>query len=345
MAETTVVPAGWLRHRAFDLWFIVAIAALAIGAGALVTHKPGLFGLILVLDLWLLGYHHVIATFTRLCFDRQSYEAHRFLLFGLPPLIVIAVVGLIFFVGAWTIPTIYLYWQWFHYTRQSYGISQVYRRKSIDLVTEHEFLSKVTFYLLPLWGILHRSYQAPERFLGMELKILPVPGMVVDFVGLLALAAIAWWIVMRLQAWRRGRFPLAHTLYMLSHFSVFLIGYYIIDDITHGWLVINIWHNAQYIVFVWLFNNNKYNKSLDSDHSFLSKISQNKNIVWYFIICFAISTIVYVTLDISMDLFVDLGPPLALIVYQSINFHHYVVDGMIWKIRRKTIAKTLGVNH
>jgi len=35
--------------------------------------------------------------------------------------------------------------------------------------------------------------------------------------------------------------------------------------------------------------------------------------------------------------------PLALIVYQTINFHHYIVDSMIWKLRRKPLQETLGV--
>ncbi|NJR71545.1 MAG: alpha/beta fold hydrolase, partial [Synechococcales cyanobacterium CRU_2_2] len=42
-----------------------------------------------------------------------------------PPLAMMAA-GL----GLWSIVTLYLYWQWFHYTRQSWGISQVYRRKA-----------------------------------------------------------------------------------------------------------------------------------------------------------------------------------------------------------------------
>jgi hypothetical protein len=40
-----------------------------------------------------------------------------------------------------------------------------------------------------------------------------------------------------------------------------------------------------------------------------------------------------------------LGSLLPLIVvYQAINFHHYIVDSIIWKIRRKPIQKTLGIS-
>ncbi|MGH6921619.1 MAG: hypothetical protein ACREJ0_28440, partial [Geminicoccaceae bacterium] len=60
--QATVAPAGWLRSRSFDLGFIVGIAVLALGSGAIVVVRPNLFGFVLFLDLWLLGYQHVVAT-------------------------------------------------------------------------------------------------------------------------------------------------------------------------------------------------------------------------------------------------------------------------------------------
>ena len=173
--QATVVPAGWLRSRSFDLGFIMGITVLALGSGAIVVARPSLFGVVLFLDVWLLGYHHVVATYTRLCFDRQSFLSHRFLILWLPLIVLAATVGLAVGIGPWALATLYLYWQWYHYTRQSWGISQAYRRKSGGLVTENERLSLLTFYLVPLWGILHRSHQDPGKFLGMELKTLPVP--------------------------------------------------------------------------------------------------------------------------------------------------------------------------
>jgi len=34
--QATVTPAGWLRNRSFDLWFILGIAAIALLSGAVV---------------------------------------------------------------------------------------------------------------------------------------------------------------------------------------------------------------------------------------------------------------------------------------------------------------------
>jgi len=235
--------------------------------------------------------------------------------------------------------TVYLYWQWYHYTRQSWGISQVYRRKSGGLVNENHHLSIAVFYLLPLWGILRRSHQDPGTFLGLELRVLPVPEIAVSVIGIAALLTLGWWIGMRVMAWYRGRLPLVHTLYMTSHFTVFYVAYIVIDHIDYGWLVVNIWHNAQYIVFVWLFNNNRFKSGTNPKAKFLSIISQDQNAWRYFAVCIGLSTVIYLTISNMTAALL----PLVIVIYQTINFHHYIVDGVIWKIRRKPLQQVLGI--
>ena len=82
---------GWLRDTQFDRFFILGIATIAIATGLSVVVQPALFVPILVADLWLLGYHHVVSTFTRLCFDARSFRQHRFLVTGLPLIVFLSV--------------------------------------------------------------------------------------------------------------------------------------------------------------------------------------------------------------------------------------------------------------
>lgn len=316
---------------------------IALLSGLVVVAKPALFPIVLLLDIWFLGYHHVVATFTRLSFDRESLRQHRFLVFGLLPIVFVVVFVVAFGIGEWVIASAYLYWQWFHYTRQSWGISEVYRRKSGSRVEDGIWFSKLSFYLVPTWGILHRSWQDPGEFLWAELRVIPVPELLVNAVGVAALASVLAWLYVRAKAWRAGNLAPAHTLYVLSHYLVFFVGYWLIKDITHGWLVINVWHNAQYILFVWLFNTNRFKGSIDPSAKFLSWLSQPKKFGTYFMICFGISTVIYYSLQIFSMSFALLGVPLTIIVYQAINFHHYIVDSMIWKVRKKPLQKTLGL--
>ena len=55
---------GWLRNPDFDIVLICGLTALALFAGLVIAYAPGTLGVILLADNWLLGYPHVIATFT-----------------------------------------------------------------------------------------------------------------------------------------------------------------------------------------------------------------------------------------------------------------------------------------
>ncbi|HEX6045133.1 MAG TPA: hypothetical protein VFZ22_11640, partial [Pyrinomonadaceae bacterium] len=271
VAASVLPRAGWVRSPGFDLTYVAGISLVAIAAGAMVVANPRLFPLVFVLNAWLLGYHHVVATFTRLTFDRESFDQHRFLITWLPLIVLAGVVALCLLFGGWILTTIYLYWQWWHYTRQSYGVSRIYQRKA---GLTNDLLSRLIIYALPAWGILHRSFQAPDRFLFTEVKVLPVPLWLVTAAGSFAIVVIGWWLAQTLKSLIQGTLPIAHTLYVCSHLVIFGLGYLAIDDINHGWLVLTVWHNCQYILTVWMFNNKRFANGVDSKHRFLSFISQ-----------------------------------------------------------------------
>ena len=161
-----------------------------------------------------------------------------------------------------------------------------------------------------------------------------MPELVVDITGIAAIAALSWWVLLRLNAWRHGDVAPAHTLYMASHHVIFFIGYLLVEDVTHGWLVINIWHNAQYILFVWLQNNNRFRGGIDPAARSLSTLCQSDKILRYFATCLALSTLAYVAIKVSSVAIGDVGVPLIILIYQTINFHHYIVDGVIWRSRK-----------
>ena len=338
MSETaTASEPSWLRSKRFDLTFIVGTAALALASAGVVVAKPSLFVLVMALDVWLLGYHHVISTYSRLCADRDSMREHIGMLTWVPAAVLAGVVIVGFGVGFWALATVYLYWQWFHYTRQSWGVARVYERKSAVSVPEDPLLFAAVFYLLPLWGILHRSHRAPDEFLGLDVWTLPVPGWLVDSVGVVAVAALAALAAIRFRSWRAGRLPVAHTMFLASHLTVFAVGYLLIDDIDHGWLSINVWHNAQYIAFVWYFNNRKAEGA--TSPGLVLRLSDRSRVATYLMVSVLASTVIYLTLQMTLALVVA-----PVIIYQTINFHHYVVDGTIWKVRRKSLQRTLGLS-
>ncbi len=333
---------GWLSGVRLDLLFVAGTAAVGLTAGLSSHFEPSLFGALLVADLWLLGYHHVISTFTRLTFDAESFQKYRWLVTKLPFAVVAGVLAMALGIGAWTLPTVYLYWQWWHYTRQSYGVAQMYRLKTPQ-AKDNGWEMKAALYLLPLTGILYRSYQAPEKFLGMELRVLPVPGEAVAICGAAAVVALCWWVFKQYRAWRVGELPLAYNLYMASHAVVFGIGYLAIPDITYGWLAINVWHNSQYLLVVWMYNRNRFKTGVSTEHRWLSTLSQPRNLAKYFGVTLGLTLVAYLGLNGVLFALPASTLPLTLVAYQTINFHHYIVDSVIWKVRKPQIRKNLGL--
>lgn len=335
--------AGWVRGPGFDLTFIGGITVLAVLAGGVAIANPNSFPSVFVLNAWLLGYHHVISTFTRLTFDRDSFNENRFLVTWLPLIVLAGVFALCLLFGQWILTTIYLYWQWWHYTRQSYGVSRIYQRKA---GINNDLLSKLVIYAVPVWGILHRSFQSPQQFLFTDVKVLPVPVWLVTAAGLVALLVLASWVAQTVKSLVQGTLPLAHTLYICSHLLIFGIGYLAVEDINHGWLVLTVWHNCQYILTVWMFNNNRFKNGVDSRHRFLSSISQRNKFVTYVAVCLLMSTVLYSALQFSLSWLVVATAttlPLFAIAFQAVNFHHYLVDAVIWKVRRKTVRQNFGI--
>ncbi|NNC74694.1 MAG: hypothetical protein HKN93_04200 [Acidimicrobiia bacterium] len=330
----------WLMNRPVDLFFIGGIGLVGLLAATAVSLRPAIFGLILFCDVWLLGYHHVISTYTRLLFDADSRRDNLGLLTWVPVLVVVSVAAIGYGVGLWLLTSIYFYWQWWHYARQSWGVSRVYDRKAQrETPVEDPRLLQLAFYGVPLWGLLWRSSQQHDEFIGVEFRSLAVPAVVAHAVGAVACAGLAWIVYHRFVAWRAGRLPVAQTLYLASHFAMFVLGYLATSDISVGWLAMNIWHNAQYIGFVWYYNNRRFNDGVDPHAKLLSRLSQTRMLPAYMGACLIGATAVYVALDATIAVVVP-----AIIVYQAINFHHYIVDSVIWKVRKKPMQETLGLN-
>ncbi len=335
------VNTGYLRSPAFDISFILLIPAIAIAAGVLSHVDVYFFGLLLFLDLWILGYHHVISTYTRLAFDRDAFEDHKFLIYYLPFLVISSVALIAWAMGPIALATIYLHWQWYHYTRQSEGISKAYSIKSGTDASRQTYFDRIVFYLVPVACFLDMASNGPQIFLGMQVLVIPISQeysfwlMAVTFVVFFA------WLIQKVSLLLEKKISVSYFSYLMSHYAIYYIAYAYVDNINYGWLIINIWHNAQYIAFVWLFNTNKYGKLEKSKKNPFLFLARADNYIYYFAACLAFSSVIYMTINELLEVY-----PLyvLIIVYQTINFHHYIVDSKIWKLRKKPLLQTLKLN-
>lgn len=348
MSDTAVktgrTEGGWLLSPSYDLTLILGVLVLAVASGLVVAARPDFFMYVLLADLWLLGYHHVISTFTKLAGTKEDRAENRFLIYHLPVIVLAATAGVAVGIGVWVVITVYFFWQWYHYVRQSYGIATFYTRKQSrpsPYPAEEKLLNNLVVWSVPVWGILYRCHQGWEQFLFHDIWMPAVPLFAVQVAGTVAAVSTLIWALTRALAWYQRRLSLAHTMFVASHICAFYVGYIVIDNINIGWLTANIWHNAQYVLFVWLYNTNRFKDPAQHKGTVMAYISQRrfKHVLAYFAFCLAATTLVYGAMNQSFQMIAGDDRKLLTLLYvmtfQAVNFHHYVVDSLIWKARHK----------
>jgi hypothetical protein len=174
-------------------------------------------------------------------------------------------------------------------------------------------------------------------FLDLPVKTLVLPNEAITALGLAAAIAGVAWVRRTAIAFSRGTLDVLYTGFVLSHVAIFLIAYVAIENSDVGWLAINVWHNFQYVMVVWMMNTKRYAGSGEPAPTFIARISQPGRMTRYFLCCISISTGIYLLLG---KLVFALGGGMAVTVgiYMGINFHHYVVDALIWKRKRAAVT-------
>jgi hypothetical protein len=328
-------PRTFIKSEAFDRALLVLPLVTGVAAASVALIDIRLFPLLLLADLWLLGYHHVVATYTRIAFTADALRQNRFMAVDLLLLVTAVTLALAFTAGAWVVATSFLYLQWFHYMRQGYGIGRMYYRATPEgrETAARDLTADLVIYLVPIYGIAARSAAMGDTFLDLPVKTVVLPEAVVMALGVAAALATGIWVVRSAASFARGTLNVQYAGFVLSHIAIFLTAYILIDDANVGWLAINVWHNFQYVLVVWMANNKRFAGKTAPRPSFVSRISQPHRVAAYFTTCLVISTVVYVVLGQFVAAFGG-GLALTLGIYMGINFHHYIVDAFIWKRRR-----------
>lgn len=333
---TAVAPSrSFVWNGFFDYTLLVAPASLGLLAAAVVTSNPALYVTVLIADLWFLGYHHVVSAYTRLGCSSHSLRQNRFLAIDLLVVIILATTALTLTAGAWTVASAFLYLQWFHYMRQGYGISRMYFRTTPAGQTAgaRDWIADAVIYTVPIYAIAYRSTTMGDMFLEMPVKTIVPPQALLTMLAVAAAVAVgAWFVRMGLRV-ASDTADVRYEGFILSHVVIFFCGYVWTADANVGWLAIDVWHNLQYVLVVWMVNVKTYGGRVDAQEPLLSRISQPGRPLPYFACCLLMTTIVYLGLNRFTVLVMGGGLAATLGLYIGINFHHYVVDAIILKRR------------
>lgn len=328
---------GLLPNPWFDHAFTSGLFFVAMALGAVALRFPETMPWIVLANLWFFAYPHVASTYTRMAFDRASVREHWQILFVWPLPVLAATAVVAYFAGITALTTAYFIWQTWHYTRQSYGIARAYRRARGGSAEGRDTLTDVVIFAFPAWGLLNRMYQGPSEFYWNPVHLPPVPFGVVVAAGVLAVGGLIAWLV---QSLRAGRSPFApEGRFVLSHVAITTVSYLLVREITSGWLFINIWHNAQYLLFVYAFNARRYREGVDENHFVVSWVSQPSRVLAYVALCFVVGSGCYFLLgEGTARLAIMTAFPVVLVAHHAVNFHHYLADAVLWKTKPATKA-------
>ena len=215
--------------------------------------------------------------------------------------------------------------------RQGYGLSRMYFRATPEgqVAGSRDITTDLVIYLIPIYAIAARSAAMGQTFLDLPVKVLVLPSEAITALGFAAAVAGVMWAVRSTVAFTRGTLDPLYAGFVLSHIAIFLVAYVAIGDANTGWLAINVWHNFRYVLVVRMMNTKKYANGIDPAARLLSRISQPGPLATCFVSCIAISTVVYLSLG-SVASAMGGGLAITVGIYMGINFHHYIVDALIW---------------
>jgi hypothetical protein len=78
----------------------------------------------------------------------------------------------------------------------------------------------------------------------------------------------------------------------------------------------------------------RFAKGVEPSRPFLSWLSQPAHAGWYAAVCFSLPAVFYLVLGQTTSRLPQDVLPILLICHQAVNFHHYIVDAVIWRARR-----------
>jgi hypothetical protein len=358
LAPDNEKPFPWILHPVFDFIFVYGggpLLLLAVNIFLLGWSVPqdisnttqwGFLVLVFI-GQHLFADSHNMATYLRIWGsdeDRQRFRFHRTVLVQISAFIFVA--GLFF--PAVTSVLVYLYFLlvFWHYAAQTFGISLIYCYKRGYFFTKREkeiYRAMIlTFSAFVVVRFLTYKEMSPQVWFGVPLPFWgPLPVEVLWIVEtILGLLLFAWTvIVLRKLVYERRMFPLPSFLMLLT---IFGLGFAVGSSSAMIWMYVPAYfHGSQYLAVS------------------LSYHLKEKNLpegmpaadIWQYVwtpaaqkfLGFIVVTggFFYVVIP---SFFAQIGFSYSLVaglVLGVVNFHHFITDAAIWRLRDPRCRKIL----
>lgn len=330
---------GLMRGPWFDSLFIfVPLALCFIAYHFLFSHSfmaAGGLGTVILIYSAYFSTGHAMSTFSRVIWNKESFKKYHWLLIATPAAIAVILYFVVNTYGVAFLMTTYFVLQWFHYVRQGYGLSQVYRRS--HNVTDPEWLHQSVIYLIPLGGLLYRMTTPDLKFLFSPLYTVPELSLLVMPVMGLGVTMFIVWLFRRALDIYNGKPVVGYTLFVLTHILVFYLAFVHINDATIGWIGSAFWHATQYLFFVWHFNK----RQAESAGGYTNWFQWVAVSMFIFIPGFLFFGDFMTSGWAWLQGELQLAAATAVALNLAFLYNHYLADAILWRRQKKTYqAKT-----
>jgi hypothetical protein len=241
-----------------------------------------------------------------------------------------------------TVRTMLFYWACWHFLAQNWGILRIYQRRCGDAMSGIAKLERVILYLGALWPISYRLYTGPWTLFGARIKHPTLEPWMVNGLGAALIATSLLYLGIRVnQAMRGERVPWIRPLMLVGSWFGFLVPFVLIKkNGSAAFAAAACWHGLQYLGIVWFYNRNRWKDGVDAKAKFVSWISQPGRPHLYFLGLLALAGSIYLALNVAAAVVYDTATWGSL-VWISLTFGHYYLDGVIWKLRKPELQKRL----
>lgn len=338
-------PHIWILSPAFDLLFFVGSSIFVVLAWIAAEHlalpSMAIIGTVAVIS----NGPHLASTWTRVYLDGHERFKRPFHYFVVPALLVGFVVSMVYLEGRQSavLRSVLFYWAFWHFVSQCWGILRIYQRKAGEVGKPIAHLERALVYLVALSPMVERLHTGPWVLFGAEIWHPEIPVWMVRAVWLsTAMCALAYAAARFVQRASGTRVYWIRPVFIAATAVAFYVPFTMIkSNGGAAFAAAACWHGFQYLGIVWFYNRNRWKAGVDPKAKLVSWISQPGRAVAYFLALLALVGIFYGSI-LVVGAFVLDEKTLGSLVWLSLTFGHYYLDGVIWKLRKPELAKTLG---
>ncbi|MFO1019692.1 MAG: hypothetical protein U0903_03225 [Planctomycetales bacterium] len=294
--------------------------------------------------VWICNWPHFAATNYRLYHSRANISQYPFTALLVPWIILLGVCASIaspeliapYFVK------LFLIWSPYHFSGQTVGITLVYARRAGCVIDKLPRLALSTFVFGTFLSQTVRSEVFPEgaEFYGIRYPGLGLPEWSITFASaVMVLGGIGFAaFVVRWSLQNKRLLPPIVLLPALAQFVWFVR--------ASTWLsfteFVPFFHSLQYLLIAWSM---QLKEKMD-----LRQITPSRKYVFteslrWGAINFLGGAVLFSLLPFTITRIAGLPSNFATaIVITAVQMHHFFVDGVIWKLKRKTVSSPLLVN-